>query len=78
MRFELKDDWLERLKILVAVFIFVGVAFPVALFVANVEKSVKSTSQKVELIVLEDGTKCAVYSGYSKGGLSCNWSVKHD
>jgi hypothetical protein len=78
MMFELKDDWKERLEILVAVLIIVVPAFCVYLFVANVAVAVKNTDKKVELIVLEDGTKCAIYSAYSKGGLSCNWSVKHD
>lgn len=27
----------------------------------------------VKLIVLSDGTKCAVIVGYAKGGIDCNW-----
>ena len=27
----------------------------------------------VQLITLEDGTKCAVIVGYQKGGISCGW-----
>lgn len=27
----------------------------------------------VREVVLSDGTRCAVYSGYKKGGISCDW-----
>jgi hypothetical protein len=28
---------------------------------------------EVKLVVLEDGTKCAVLIGYNKGAITCNW-----
>lgn len=27
----------------------------------------------VREVVLSDGTRCAVYSGYKKGGITCDW-----
>ena len=27
----------------------------------------------IKLTTLSDGTRCAVFLGHSKGGLSCNW-----
>ena len=30
----------------------------------------------VALVILNDGTKCAVIVGYSKGGIDCNWNGK--
>lgn len=28
------------------------------------------------IIYLEDGTRCAVFFGYNRGGLSCDWKTK--
>ena len=28
---------------------------------------------EVKLVVLDDGTKCAVLIGYAKGAITCNW-----
>lgn len=27
----------------------------------------------IQLVTLEDGTRCAAMVGYQKGGISCNW-----
>jgi hypothetical protein len=27
----------------------------------------------IELVTLEDGTRCAVFDGFKAGGLSCDW-----
>lgn len=28
---------------------------------------------EVKVVTLDDGTKCAILVGYSKGAISCNW-----
>jgi hypothetical protein len=28
---------------------------------------------EVKIVTMQDGTKCAVLSGYKKGGIDCDW-----
>jgi len=28
---------------------------------------------KIEIVNLDDGTRCAVWSGFRSGGISCDW-----
>lgn len=42
----------------------------------NKSLGILPTSEKVELIRLKDGTRCAVYHGYIEGSISCDWRNK--
>jgi hypothetical protein len=44
---------------------------------ANREGKLKDTSTgQIEVILLDDGTRCAVYAGYKNGGIDCDWSTR--
>jgi predicted phosphodiesterase len=36
-------------------------------------KNVAGEYNEVIMIELEDGTRCALYDGFKKGGISCDW-----
>jgi len=54
--------------IIVSVFMLAGCIEP-----AQQGQSQEVYNGSIQLITLADGTNCAVFSGYKKGGLSCNW-----
>lgn len=33
---------------------------------------------RVKMVELEDGTRCALYEGFRKGGISCDWKHQND
>lgn len=54
--------------LLIAALLFAGCADS-----PNLPTSSVGTASGVKEIRLSDGTRCAVYSDYNKGGIDCEW-----
>ena len=71
----MKKIWIDDWKVIAAMLLVV--LAPLSLIgcvdTSDIDGGFLKGSADVQLITLEDGTRCAVLIGHRRGALDCNW-----